>query len=89
MTTLEARNRMQKSQLSGLCYQSGRYRLCMCVDKTGLHIVQNPSYNRVVPGRPKARRKPTGCICTFKSSGEFQSYKGTFLPELGLHFNLT
>lgn len=73
-----ARNRTQKSQLSALCYQPGCSALCICVDKTGLRIVQNPSYNRAVPERPKARRKPTGCICTFKSSGGVSELQRNF-----------
>lgn len=54
----------------------------MCVDKTGLHIVQNPSYNRAVPERLKARRKPTGFICTFKLSGGVSKLQRNFPTRL-------
>lgn len=73
----------RRNPSSLICYQSGCYRLCTCVDKTGLHIVQNPSYNRAVPERPKARRKPTGCICTFKSSGGVSELQRNFPTRVG------
>lgn len=82
-----ARNRTQKSQLSGLCYQSGCYGLCIYVDKTDLHIVKTPvTTEQFLKGqRPEGDQQVAFVL--LNPLGEFKSYKGTFPPESGLGSN--
>lgn len=76
-----------KSQLSGLCYQSGCYGLCIYVDKTDLHIVKTPvTTEQFLKGqRPEGDQQVAFVL--LNPLGEFKSYKGTFPPESGLGSN--